>query len=593
MKQCLRLGIWFQKLLADSVVSCGIFSQMCFPLAANALQISIPNKDSYIIDKSADVSVGAEVSKVGGRELQIGERGLGRVSIPEQILPVPIAHNTQKAYRVPHAPNANSVDVPSSPVPLNSDGLTQQNSVSELSDVKPTDWAYKALRSLMKRYGVTVGYPDSTFHGNRPLSRDEFAAGLAAVLDKVDSMIGSAVGNQYIQEDIITLRRLQREYRSALDQLQRSFNSISDRTTKLKAEQFSLTTKLQGEAIIATTNGSNANSTIVSRQRLTLSTSFHGSDVLVTQLESGNNGLDAIGRAQQKKNLNLLGTTGLIADGGGLDYGEYSSNLQIRRLYYSFRPQSHLAVTVGAKMLPRDFIDRNSYANNEAVDFSSSFFLHNPLIIQNQIDRGGGAGTAIAWNPRGGKLTLRSLYIAADANQSTNTINLVKTNTKGGLFGDRHQASAELEYLPTKQLALRLQYTNALINNTDINAFGVNAEYTLNGNTGIFGRLGYGNYQGFNTAINRDLDLHPFSWAVGLGFRNLLLPGTVAGIAVGQPFVTDGLGNATQTNFETFYNLKLNEHISVTPTLSFVTNPNNDSEQGTIWQGTFRTVFSF
>ena len=584
MKQCLRLGIWFQKLLAGGLVSWGIFSHMCFPLAANALQISIPHKNSSIIHKSADVAVRAEVPKVG-------DRGLGGISIPEQILPLPYRRSAGTSLP-PYSPRMYGRGDPAptrAPLPLNSDELTQQNSVSELSDVKPTDWAYQALRSLTVRYGVTFGYLDNSFHGNRPLSRYEFAAGLAAVLDKVNSIIGSAVGNQYIQEDTIALRRLQREYRSALDGLQRSVNSINDRTAKLKAEQFSLTSKLQGEAIVATTNGSNANSTVVSRQRLTLSTNFHPQDVLVTQLESGNNGGDAISRAQ-KKNLNFLGTTGLLADGGGVDYGEYDTNLQLRRLYYSFRPKSNLAVTIGAKMLPRDFIDRNRYANNEAVDFSSSFFLHNPLIIQNQVDRGGGAGGAIAWNPGGGKLTLRSLYIAADANQSRGYG--VKTNTKGGLFGDRYQASAELEYLPSNRLALRLQYTNALVNNTDINAFGVNAEYTLNRSTGIFGRLGYGNYQGFNTAINRDLDLHPLSWAVGLGFRNLLLPGTVAGIAVGQPFVTDSLGNATQTNFETFYNLKLNDHVSVTPTFAFVTNANNDSNN-TIWQGTFRTVFSF
>jgi hypothetical protein len=477
----------------------------------------------------------------------------------------------------------------------NSEELSQENSVFELSDVKPTDWAYQALRSLTIRYGVTLGYPGGVFAGNRPLSRYEFAAGLAAVLQKVDSMIGNAVGNQYIQEDMITLRRLQQEYRSALDQLQQSVNSLETRSAKLTAEQFSFTTKLQGQTIFALTNGSNANSTIVLRSRLTLNTNFNPHDVLVTQLEYGNNGLDAIGR-RQNKNLNLLGTTGFIADGGGLDYGQYSPNMTLRRLYYSFHPTKHIGVSVGAKMLPRDFIDHNTYANNEAVDFSSSFFLHNPLIIQNQIDRGGGAGAVIAWNPGGGKFTVRSLYIAADANQSNST-----TNT-GGLFrdseallpkADRHQTSVELEYLPSRRFGLRLQYTNALINNTDINAFGVNAEYTFNRNTGIFSRLGFGNYQGFNTAINRYVDLHPFSWAVGLGFRNILLPGTLAGIAIGQPFVTNGLGNTTQTNFETFYNLKLNDNISITPTLSWVTNANNDSSNGTTWEGTFRTVFSF
>ncbi|PLZ81611.1 hypothetical protein CBP16_09510, partial [Fischerella thermalis WC217] len=74
---------------------------------------------------------------------------------------------------------------------------------------------------------------------------------------------------------------------------------------------------------------------------------------------------------------------------------------------------------------------------------------------------------------------------------------------------------------------------------------------------------------------------------------NLLLPGTVAGIAIGQPFVSEDLGNATQTNFEAFYNLQLSDNLSITPTFSLVTNADNDSSNGTIWQTTLRSVFSF
>ena len=296
-------------------------------------------------------------------------------------------------------------------------------------------------------------------------------------------------------------------------------------------------------------------------------------------MESGNNGGDAIGLAQKEK-------SGSLVDGGGLDYGDVESGLKLRRLYYTFRPTPDVAVTVGAKMSPRDFIDRNRYANNEAVDFSSSFFINNPLIVQRQIDRNGGAGAAIAWNPKGSKFAVRSLYIAKDADVPNST-------TNGGLFGDNKQASVEVEFSPSNQLALRLQYTNAKVNNTDINAVGVNAEYSLNRNSGIFGRLGVGNYQGLNTALNRNLDLQPISWAVGMGLRNLVIPGTVAGVAIGQPFVSGGFGNATQTNFEAFYNLQLNDNISVTPTVSLVNNANNQSSSGTIWESTLRTVFSF
>lgn len=566
----------FSKIVGWGIIICGIFSQICFPSEANSLPSqkqpetktnSIPAQD---LDRS-HTFIPNKFQNVNSTQAEIPESsGVFRVESP------PETDTSFREAELSLSKNAESA---------NSNVLSQQTSVSELSDVQPTDWAYQALRSLMERYGVISGFPDHTWRGNRPLSRDEFAAGLAATLDKVDDLIVDAVGDPYIQEDVITLRRLQREYRSALDDLRSRVNRITDRTTQQEANQFSITTKLKGQVIVAFTNGSNANNTLVSRARLNLLTSFNSKDLLLTQLESGNNGGDAIGRAQGE-NFNLLGTSGFIANGGGLDYGEVDSNLRLRRLYYSFRPVSDLALTIGTKMSPRDFLDRNKYANNEAVDFSSSFFINNPLIVQNQIDRNGGAGLAIAWNPSGGQLTLRSLYIAADANQPN-------SNTDGGLFGDRYQGSVELEYLPSSQLALRLQYTNALINNTDINAFGVNAEYGFNRNTGIFSRLGFGNYQGFNTAINQDLDLQPFTWAVGLGIRNLILPGTLGGVAVGQPFVTSGLGNATQTNYEAFYNLYLSDNISITPTLSLVTNADNDSSNDTIWQSSFRTVISF
>ncbi len=45
----------------------------------------------------------------------------------------------------------------------------QVNSVSQLSDIKPSDWAFQTLRSLVERYGCIAGYPDVTYRGNRPL----------------------------------------------------------------------------------------------------------------------------------------------------------------------------------------------------------------------------------------------------------------------------------------------------------------------------------------------------------------------------------------------------------------------------------------
>ncbi|NJO62498.1 MAG: iron uptake porin [Richelia sp. RM2_1_2] len=547
VKQFFKQGIRYSKLLAGGLLGFSIFSSLlCLPLFA----ASLPKSTSQSLE------VKGERLKVRGQRLEV------------------------KGESKPRIKELNVVNYP----PISSSPLlAQQISVDELSDVKPTDWAYQALKSLIEKYGVITGLPDGTFKGERALSRDEFAAGLAATLYQVEETIATAITDKYIEQDRITLRRLQKEFGEALQELRTRLDDIESRSSQLQANQFSTTTKLQGQQIVAVTDGRNANFSAVSRTRLTFSTSFSQKDLLVTQLESGNNGGDAVGLAQ-KEDLNLLGSNGTFANAGGLDFTDVEDDVKLRRLYYTLRPSTDLAVTVGTKMSPRDFIDSNRYANNEAADFSSGIFLNNPLIVQNKIDRNGGAGAAVVWKPQNSKLTFRSLYIAGDANSNSDD---------NGFFGDPRQASAELEYILSDKLTVKLQYTNAEIDDTDINAYGLNAEYVLNRNTGIFGRLGIGNYQGFNTATGQDLDLNPVSWTLGVGLRNIGIPGTIAGVAIGQPFVSDGLGNATQTNFETFYNLQLSENISVTPIISLVINPDNNSNQGTIWQTTFRTVFSF
>ncbi len=455
--------------------------------------------------------------------------------------------------------------------------LAQVTAVDELGDVLPTDWAYLALASLIQRYGAISGYPDGTFRGNRSLSRYEFAAALQGVLEQVTNI------TFVNQEDLVTLRRLELEYRLPLDQIRTRLNDIEKRVTNLETNQFSATSKLQGEVIFALTEGRKANPTLVARTRLNFITSFTPNNRLITQLEAGNNGGDAISSVQNRI-PNLLGTTGLLADGGGLEYSQVDNNVQLRRLYYTFRPQKDLEVTIGAKMPPQDFIDRNRYANDESSDFSSSFFINNPLIVQNQIDRPGGAGAALAWNIGGGDFTLRSLYIAANSEV---------VRDEGGLFGDRNTGIIELEYAPRSNFALRLQYTKALIDNTDISAFGINGEYAFNRTTAFFGRFGIGNYDGFNTAISQNLDLQPHTWAVGISWRDLVLPGTLTGIAIGQPFVEADLGNATQTNFEAFYKLQLSDNLSVSPIVQLIDNANNDSAKGITWQATLRTSFAF
>ena len=461
------------------------------------------------------------------------------------------------------------------------DPMAQVRPVAALADVEPTDWAYQAVRSLVERYGLR-GYEDGTFRGDRALSRAEFAAAIARVLEQLQVLAQTTREQQVEPEDLATLRFLQTEYADALDNLGVRLDRNEQRTTLLEERQFSATTKLEAQAVLASTLSTDANLSAIARVRLNLQTELGDRSRLLTQLETGNGGRDAADLAHQQGG-NWLGTRGFLAGGGGLDYIDAGPELRLSQLHYTLRPTNNLALTVGPKLAPRDFIDANALANDSSRDFSSSVFVNNPLIVQNAVDRPGGAGAAIAWSPSS-QWTLRGLHVWLEDEQVD--------EESLGLGGDRRQSSLELEYAPSEAIALRLQYTYANLSDIDINAFGLNAQWRINRSVGVFGRYGIASYEGFSAPLDRSLDLTPQTWAVGLTLQDWLVPGALAGLAVGQPFAGTDLGDATQTNFEAFYNLPLNDRLSVTPVFMLITRPDND-DRPAIWQGTLRTVVTF
>ena len=174
----------------------------------------------------------------------------------------------------------------------NDDTIGQVNSVSQLRDVQPTDWAFQALQSLVERYGVIAGYPDGTFRGNRALTRYEFAAGLNAALDRVNELISAGSTNLVRREDITTLQRLQQEFGPELASIRGRVDALEAQTAQLEANQFSTTTKLVGESIFAITdnfgNYRNDHTVFTDRVRLDFQTSFTGKDTLHTRIAAGN-----------------------------------------------------------------------------------------------------------------------------------------------------------------------------------------------------------------------------------------------------------------------------------------------------------------
>jgi hypothetical protein len=129
----------------------------------------------------------------------------------------------------------------------NDDSIGQINSVSQLRDISPSDWAYEALRSMVENYGCIAGYPDATFRGNKPMNRYEFAAGLNACLNQIEQSIAS--GATIVKEDLAKLQKLTEEFGTELATLRGKVDSLEQRIATLEEQQFSTTTKLTGEVV--------------------------------------------------------------------------------------------------------------------------------------------------------------------------------------------------------------------------------------------------------------------------------------------------------------------------------------------------------
>jgi porin len=507
-------------------------------------------------------------------------------------------------------------------VEKNSSGMSQVTNVNQLSDVQPTDWAFQALQSLVERYGCIAGYPNGTFRGNQAMTRYEFAAGLNACLDRVNELIAAATTDLVSREDLEVLQKLQENFSAELATLRGRVDALETRSAELEANQFSTTTKLRGQAIFAINGGGfsgdsiidatgrtvandDPNTTMIFRAGIDLDTSFNETDLLKLRLETGSGILGPNGQPDGGRD-NVAGFLE-PSFGSALDYSikpPTDRDIQLSRLYYTFKPSQDMAVTIGPNIRAADFVDFNSYAHLSFRDFSTQAFVNNYVMFPIEFPS---AGAVIDWKPNRGAFSVRAAYTAADpanpGNQgaiigNTPFINVLYDipnpgsppgeGGERGLFGDNYQGVVEVEFAPSRDLALRLHYSGGEVFDNRFDAIGANLEFTVAKKVGIFGRYGYSNYD--NTRFG---DISPNYWMAGVAFRDLFTRGALAGVAVGQPFIANEVGNSTQTNYEAFYNYPISRNVQITPTVQIIDNAANQDANGTIYTGTLRTTFSF
>ena len=525
--------------------------------------------------------------------------------------------------------------------------ISQVTSVSQLSDVQPTDWAFQALQSLVERYGCIAGYPDSTFRGNRAATRYELAAALNACLDQISDRFAT-------KEDLDTVKALQEEFQAELATLRGRVDGLEAQINTLEAQQFSTTTKLTGQVFfnltgayagrdvtVETANAAaplnlrpagrvggvgapltaqvdNPNVTFSYLAWLNLNTSFTGRDNLVVQLQAGN-GVSPANAFTSAGLFNTFGTP-YTDQTGGLSANEFG----VRELFYQFPITDSFSMAVGPRVNWYRYFDNNRYTF--FIKGASSFNSIGSTLT-NPVDRGSGA--VLLWNINK-QLRLNVGYLGESNEFLPSPLFNSASNINQGLFGGTNTLTAELTFSPTQYVNLRFLYnrvnTQAIfgriggaigepiggfaddgfggpLDNSTSNVFSFNFDWAVTPRFGLFGRYSYG-----STALSPLTpgvpggDVNVQSIQAGFAFPDLGRQGALLTLSYvmpydyldGEEFLVSGFGDgATQHDVEATYYFPLTDNIAIVPAVYTIFNANNFSGNPTIFVGNLRMQFTF
>jgi hypothetical protein len=501
----------------------------------------------------------------------------------------------------------------------------QVTSVSQLSDVQPTDWAFQALQSLVERYGCIAGYPNGTYRGNRALSRYEFAAGLNSCLDRVNELIATATADMVTKQDLAKLQRLQEEFSAELATLRGRVDSLEARTAELEANQFSTTTKLKGEAIFAFTDtfgnetGKANRAVFQDRVRLGLETSFTGRDILTTRLAAGNaTGFDL----RDTANTPISGSKNAVTNPGSNGMGRQTfevgstnnNSVKIDKLTYEAPiglARVYLAASGGqhsdyAAVNNPYFFDKTDGGKGALSTFAS----------ESPIYRIGG-GSGIALNVPFGKAgdsflkpsSLTLGYLASNANDPS---------PSNGLFDGNYAALGQLNFNVGNRLALAATYvhgyqkansslfdsglggsavvgtsqanTPTVVGPSSSNSYGISAAIKPSQKLSLSGFVSYHDVIPEGPGVSREA----WSYGAGLALPDFGKKGNVLGIFGGaQPYSLSTGVSQTPYQVEGFYKYQVSDNISVTPGVIWLTSAGQAANSNDAFIGTLRTTFSF
>lgn len=438
----------------------------------------------------------------------------------------------------------------------------------------------------------------------------------------MNELIATATSDILSQDDLTTLGRLQNEFSAELATLRGRVDSLEASTAKLEANQFSTTTRLLGNLRFQTntyfSGEGNPQTTLQYNLFLGLLTSFTGRDLLLTAIGSTNTEFPNLVTTNNGRNVGS--TREGASDTAGS--GSTGNDARLIGLEYHFPVGKKLMVDIIAGnryrfspvLLPR-FVPYYSIGGGPASTFAEA----PPLYLV-------GAGSGIGLN-----------YEFLDSTVLTLTYLATFANNPGqgtGIFNGDYVASAQINYNPSPSFFLSAVYQHgyfapgnfgyfngqtfrgngfvgsALANRFDdagiffdeASAVKTNA-YQVGGYVAITPKIligGWANLIKARLLGKGDADI--WTYSVQAAFPDLFKTGNQGGLVVGmEPTLTSletdletpSFKNDTSLHVEAYYKHQITDHISITPSVIWITAPNQDAENEDIVIGGLRTTFNF
>jgi len=506
------------------------------------------------------------------------------------------------------------------PVSADAVAVDQVTSITQFSDVYPTDWAYQALSNLIERYGCVAGYPNGTYRGNRAMTRFEAAALLNACLDRVTEVTDE-------------LKRLMKEFEKELAIVKGRVDGLEARVGELEATQFSTTTKLKGKVDFVmggvSYGGDGYDLTVPTRQigvkkgkavyyknkgkylgqdaftfnyraTLNLNTSFTGKDLLYTRLRTGNFGTNAFSGKGYTGNITQLSVAKSSSDA-----------LKVDKIWYQFPLGADFQVYLGAKIENYYMLGAPATVYREILkDFKLGGYY-------GVYGASTSPGAGIVWkpgsqeNPGDPKFSVALNYTAKNGAKG-NPVDgggIGADKSKGkflaqvGYGGPQWNINAGYAYI---QDGMTVGYGTPLGSTTkvqggddesasrgfsDANAFALRAWWQpLEASWVPAITLGW-DYTSFShdkKSGSITVDGTTFDgkskrkqasqgWTVGLNWKDAFMEGNLLGFAIGQPQFETERENGTPDDgnyaMELYYQFQVTDNIAVTPAIFYVSRP--------------------